>query len=167
MSQSTLPKEHSSQRDFIHQGSKFMLLDNASKVLDPLLVLLCARLYVGGEWGFFKYYESILLLLTRLAVIGMDRGVVWIYAKRGSDESFLRVFSRATNFVMLFSGVLSLLAVAQWAGWLPAWGRFAHGAIGASWFDILCYLASLPFQCAMLLFLQALVNKRALYPFAF
>ncbi len=159
-------KENISHRDFIHQGSKFMLLDNASKVLDPLLVLLCARLYVGGEWGFFKYYESILLLLMRLAVAGMDRGVVWIYAQRGTDESFLRVFSRAVNFVMLFAAALALLAAAQWAGWIPAWGRFAHGAAGSSWLNIICYLASLPFQAAMLLFLQALTNKRALYAFA-
>ena len=66
-------------RNFINSGSRFMLVDNASKVLGPLLVLLCAKLYAGGEWGFFKYYESVLLLLTRLAAVGMDRGVVWIY----------------------------------------------------------------------------------------
>ena len=43
-----------------------MLLDNVSKAAEPLLVLLCARAYAGGEWGMFKYYESLILLLTRL-----------------------------------------------------------------------------------------------------
>jgi O-antigen/teichoic acid export membrane protein len=163
---SLLLKESTHSREFIRQGSLFMLLDNTSKVLDPLLVLACVKLYAGGEWGFFKYYESILLLLGRLAVFGMDRGVVWIYAKRGSDASFGRAFSRAVNFVFLFSFILALVAASQWAGWLPSWGRFARGTTGASWFNITCYLSALPFQSAMQLFLQALINKQALYPLA-
>ncbi len=141
-----------------------MLLDNASKALEPVLVLLCARLYVGGEWGFFKYYESILLLLMRLAVIGLDRGVVWIYSKRGGDESFGRAFSRAVNFTLLFSVLLSLFAAAQWLGWLPAIGRFAKSTGAATGLDVLCYLLALPSQAATLLFLQAFVNKQALMP---
>jgi O-antigen/teichoic acid export membrane protein len=150
--------------DYINKGSKFMLLDNVSKGLEPVLVLLCARLYVGGEWGFFKYYESILLLLMRLAVIGLDRGVVWIYSKRGSDESFGRAFSRAVNFTLLLAILLSLFAAAQWLGWIPSFGRFAKASGTATGFDVACYLLALPSQAATLLFLQAFVNKQALMP---
>jgi O-antigen/teichoic acid export membrane protein len=151
-------------RSFINSGSRFMLADNASKVLGPLLVLLCAKLYAGGEWGFFKYYESVLLLLTRLAAVGMDRGVVWIYSQRDGEASYVRVFSRAMNFVMLFSVVLALLAGAHWLGWFPGWSGFAHEAPGATGFNITCYLASIPFQAGTLLLLQALLNKRRLLP---
>jgi len=156
--------DHSRDQDFINQGSRFMLLDNASKVLEPLLVLVCARLYAGGEWGFFKYYESILLLLARLAVAGMDRGVVWIYARRAGDEAFIRVFSRAVNFVMLFAILLSAFAGLQWAGWLPSWSNFARNAPGATSFNVFFFLLALPFQAGSMLFIQALINKRKLLP---
>jgi O-antigen/teichoic acid export membrane protein len=158
-----LAEDHA-DRNFINNGSRFMLVDNASKVFGPLLVLLCAKLYAGGEWGFFKYYESVLLLLTRLAAVGMDRGVVWIYSQRDGETSFVRVFSRAMNFVMLFGIVLALLAGAHWLGWLPGWSGFAQDAPGATGFNIACYLASIPFQAATLLLLQALLNKRRLLP---
>jgi O-antigen/teichoic acid export membrane protein len=148
-------------RDFINQGSRFMVLDNASKVVEPLLVLLCARYYAGGEWGFFKYYESILMLLARVAVAGMDRGVVWIHARR-DEAGFLRVFSRAMNCVLLLAAGLALLAGAQWIGWLPSWGRFADGAPGATDFNVACFLIALPLQAGTLLFIQALINKRRL-----
>jgi O-antigen/teichoic acid export membrane protein len=156
--------DHARDQDFINQGSRFMLLDNASKVLEPMLVLVCARLYAGGEWGFFKYYESILLLLARLAVAGMDRGVVWIYSRREGDAAFIRVFSRAINFVMLFAVVLSSLAALQWSGWLPSWTNFARDASGATTFNVFCFLLALPFQAGSMLFIQALINKRRLFP---
>lgn len=160
--------EHSesarADRDFINNGSRFMLADNASKVVGPLLVLLCAKLYAGGEWGFFKYYESVLLLLTRLAVLGMDRGVVWIYAQRGGDDAFVRVFSRALNFVLAFAVLLALGAGAHWMGWLPVWSGLTHDAPGATGFNIACYLASIPFQAATIMLLQSLLNKRRLLP---
>lgn len=151
-------------RDFINNGSRFMIADNVSKVVGPLLVLLCAKLYAGGEWGFFKYYESILLLLTRLAVLGMDRGVVWIYAQRGGDDAFVRVFSRALNFVLAFAVLLALGAGAHWMGWLPVWSGITHDAPGATAFNIACYLASIPFQAATIMLLQSLLNKRRLLP---
>jgi O-antigen/teichoic acid export membrane protein len=156
------PDAEAQGRDFINQGSRFMVLDNASKVLEPLLVLLCAKFYAGGEWGFFKYYESILMLLARVAVAGMDRGVVWIHSRRSDDASFIRVFSRAVNFVLLFAAVLAAGSALQWAGWLPSWGNFARGASGATDFNVGCFLVALPLQAGTLLFMQALINKRRL-----
>jgi O-antigen/teichoic acid export membrane protein len=154
--------DHAHGHGFINQGSRFMVLDNVSRVAEPLLVLVCARLYAGGEWGFFKYYESLLLLMARVAALGMQRGVVWIHSRRGDDASFVRVFSRALNCVLLVSVGLALLAAAQWAGWLPSWSRFAHDAPGAGWFNVACLLSALPLQAGTLLFTQALVNKRRL-----
>jgi len=154
----------SSSWEFLNKGSRYLLLDNISKGLEPVFVLLCARLYAGGEWGFFKYYESIILLLMRIAVVGLDRGVVWIFTKRGGEAGFFRAFSRAVNFVFLFSIVLALLAAAQWAGWLPAIGKFNRHSGALSWLDVSCYLAALPMQAATLLFLQTFINKQALVP---
>ncbi|HEX2613265.1 MAG TPA: polysaccharide biosynthesis C-terminal domain-containing protein [Fibrobacteria bacterium] len=154
--------EHAHGHGFINQGSRFMLLDNLSRAVEPLLVLTCARLYAGGEWGFFKYYESLLLLMARISALGMQRGVVWIHAQRSDDAAFTRAFSRALNLVVLIATGLALLAGAQWAGWLPSWSSFARGAPGSGALNVACLLAALPLQAGSLLFVQTLINKRRL-----
>ncbi len=111
-------------REFINRGSRFMFLDNVSKAVEPLLVLLCAKVYADGEWGMFKYYEALILLLTRLGSLGLDRGVVWIYARCENDCVFLRRFSRCVNLVFLLSSLLFALALAQHSGYLPAFGTW-------------------------------------------
>lgn len=155
--------EHAHGQDFINQGSRFMVLDNLSRAVEPLLVLACARLYAGGEWGFFKYYESLLLLMARISALGMQRGVVWIHAYRPGDEAFTRAFSRALNLVVLIASGLALVMGAQWAGWLPSWSAFTRGAPGSGALNVACLLAALPLQAGSLLFVQALVNKRKLF----
>src|SRR5688572_19913486 len=93
-------------RRFLNRGTTFMLLDNASKALEPVLVLLCAKAYAGGDWGVFKYYESLALLLTRLASLGLDRGVVWMYSRCADEGDFVRRFSRGANLVLLLAAAL-------------------------------------------------------------
>jgi O-antigen/teichoic acid export membrane protein len=154
--------DHAHGHGFINQGSRFMLLDNLSRAVEPLLVLTCARLYAGGEWGFFKYYESLLLLMARVSALGMQRGVVWIHAHRPDDAAFTRAFSRALNLVLLIATGLALIAGAQWTGWLPSWSSFARGAPGSGALNVACLLAALPLQAGSLLFVQTLINKRRL-----
>lgn len=158
------PSPDSSARDFINKGSRYMLLDNLSKGLEPVLVLLCAKLYAGGEWGFFKYFESVILLLVRLSVAGLDRGVVWIYSRRDGDAGFLRAFSRAVNLVFLLGVLFACVSALQWLGWLPAIGPIDRGKGGADGLAIACYLCAVPLQASTMVFLQAFLNKKALFP---
>jgi O-antigen/teichoic acid export membrane protein len=158
------PAASSSQghREFINRGTRFMFLDNASKVAEPLLVLLCAKAYAGGEWGMFKYYESLILLLTRLGSLGLDRGVVWIYARCDDDAAFARRFSRCVNLVFLFSALLFGLALAQHMGYLPAFGKWSASMPDTPAWNFCLFMASVPVQACALLFLQSLLNKRVL-----
>ncbi|MBW8886901.1 MAG: polysaccharide biosynthesis C-terminal domain-containing protein [Fibrobacteres bacterium] len=149
-------------REFINRGSRFMLLDNVSKAAEPLLVLLCARAYAGGEWGMFKYYESLILLLTRLGSLGLDRGVVWIYARCENDGVFVRRFSRCVNLVFLLSGLLFFGALAQYAGYLPTFGSWTASMPHSPALTFALFMASVPVQACALLFLQSLLNKRVL-----
>jgi O-antigen/teichoic acid export membrane protein len=150
-------------REFINKGSRFMFLDNASKAAEPLLVLLCARAYAGGDWGVFKYYESLILLLTRLASLGLDRGVVWIYSRCADDAAFVRRFSRAMNLVLILSLSIFALVLLQHLGYLPAVGKWTEKLPKAPPMQLTLFLASIPVQACTLLFLQALINKRVLY----
>lgn len=152
-----------SHRDFINRGSRFMFLDNVSKVAEPLLVLLCARAYAGGDWGIFKYYESLILLLTRLGSLGLDRGVVWIYSRCDDDAMFVRRFSRVVNLVFLLSMGIFLFVLAQHLGYLPAIGSWTEKLPKAPPAQLVLFLASVPVQACALIFLQSLLNKRVLY----
>ena len=150
-------------RDFINRGSRFMFLDNVSKAAEPLLVLLCAKAYAGGEWGVFKYYESLILLLTRLGSLGLDRGIVWVYAQCADDGVFLRRFSRCVNLVLVFSLGLFLFAWGQQTGYLPGLKAWTRNLPHPPALQLGLFLASVPVQACALLFLQSLLNKRVLF----
>jgi O-antigen/teichoic acid export membrane protein len=154
------PDQH---RDFINKGSRFMLLDNVSKVLEPLLILVCARVYAGGDWGYFKYYESLILLLVRFASLGLDRGVVWIYSRCRDDEQFVARFSRAANLVFLLSGAACLFVILQRLHYLPDPGSWTKKLPAAPLIQILLFLATVPVQALTLLFTQSFINKKVLY----
>jgi O-antigen/teichoic acid export membrane protein len=162
------PEEHKpapsdGHRDFINKGSRFMLLDNASKVVEPLLVLLCARVYAGGEWGTFKYYESLCLLLIRLGSLGLDRGIVWIYSRCADDDAFIRRFSRVVNLVFLFSTAIFLFVLLQHLGYIPDIGSWTDKLPKAPPIQLALFLASVPVQACASIFLQSLLNKRVLH----
>lgn len=140
-----------------------MFMDNASKVVEPLLVLLCAKAYAGGDWGIFKYYESLILLLTRLGSLGLDRGIVWIYSRCADDSAFARRFSRALNLVFLLSTSVFLFVLLQHLGYLPAIGGWTDKLPKAPSVQLVLFLASVPIQACALLFMNALINKRVLY----
>lgn len=65
------------ERSSLGWGMRMVALDNALRPVEPLLVLGCASLYAGGDWGSFKLAESLAYLLYRLSLLGMDRGIVW------------------------------------------------------------------------------------------
>lgn len=149
-------------RRFINRGSGYMLLDNGSKVLEPLLVLLCAKAYAGGDWGVFKYYESLALLLTRLASLGLDRGVVWIHSRCADEAAFVRIFSRCANLVFLTGCAIGGFVLLQHLEIIPAWFAWKDKLPAAGHLQLACFLASVPVQALTLLFLQSYLNKRVL-----
>lgn len=149
-------------RRFINRGTGFMILDNASKAAEPLLVLLCAKAYAGGDWGVFKYYESLALLLTRLAALGLDRGVVWMYSRCADDGEFVRRFSRAANAVLLLALGLAGLVLLQRLGAMPDLFDWRDKLPSAGPLQLILFLAAVPVQALTLLFLQAFLNKRVL-----
>lgn len=147
---------------FVRRGSLFMIADNLSKGLDPLLVLLCAKLYAGGDWGQFKYFESLILLLARLSSLGLENGLIWAHSRSADDGEFVRRFSRTLSFVTLAACVLAAFAALQALGWLPghAWLGKRIPQAGAA--ETAAFLASIPLQAMTALLLQAYLTKRVL-----
>lgn len=133
-----------------------VLLDNVSKVVEPLLVLSCAGAYSGGAWGSFKLAESVAYLLFRTSMLGLDRGVVWWFG-RSSAEAYRKDLA----------GVLLLVLVASLVG--------AAAMIGISWFgtagvkgmtlpflDSVRLAAAIPMLALSEVLYQANLNRRDL-----
>ncbi|MBK9578322.1 MAG: lipopolysaccharide biosynthesis protein [Fibrobacterota bacterium] len=100
-------------------GVRMVLMDNLLRPVEPLLVLACASLYAGGQWGTFKLAESLAYLLYRLAMLGMDRGLVWWYGQTTS-EGYKKDLVASLWAVLLASAVGSAVLIV-----------FSHLATGA------------------------------------
>ncbi len=139
----------------LRRATVFMLLDNVSRVLEPIVKMACAVAFVGGAWGAFAYQESLVLVLMRLALLGLEKGVVWLGGSESDDRSFVRQTSGAFGFVFLVAG---LVAAVGWTGLSLLDGAgFYRQAGHTGWI-----LAAVPFQALAMVVLQALVSRQHL-----
>lgn len=150
----------------LRKGFLFAMLENVLKPIEPLIVLVCAAVFVGGPWGVFKYYESWVYLIFRIAVFALDRTSIWYFAQAVDPRAYLRQLSRSINFAVLIGvGLLSLSALAS-AGWILG-GDLVHGKNGDFKVGLLLtlvYLANIPLMIAWHLMTQALINKQCYKP---
>lgn len=139
----------------MQRATVFMIADNVSRVAEPLLKMTCAVAFVGGAWGSFAYLESIVLVLMRLSLLGLEKGVIWLGGSVPDDREFVRQASGAFGFSFLvacavaFGAMLSL----SWLGDTTFFREAAH----SGWF-----LAAVPFQALAMVVLQALVSRQHL-----
>src|SRR5438132_10962639 len=70
-----------SHHKFINRALSFTLWENLFKPASPILELTCAGLFVGGAWGRYKFYESLVFLIFRVSLMGMDKGIIWYYSQ--------------------------------------------------------------------------------------
>ncbi len=149
---------------FINRALGFTLLENTFKPIAPLMELVCAGLFAGGRWGRYKFYESLVYLLFRVSLLGMDKGIIWYYSQV-EEPLYVQAFFRSLTWCLLGSLGLGLFAWANYAGWLP----FADWVLGKNFasFDIsggdfLLYLSAVPMMVIAELCIQANVNKQNL-----
>lgn len=161
-----MPAERSqdTHHGFINRALSFALWENLFKPVSPLLELVCAGLFVGGAWGRYKFYESLIYLLFRISLMGMDKGIIWYFAQV-DERRYLKAIFRSLAWCLICFAVLALLTLASHFGWLP-YSKSLLGKNSQS-FDIsidkLClYLLVVPLMLVSELCIQANVNKRNL-----
>lgn len=91
------------------------MIENIVKVLEPVLVMACLKVFGGGEWGAFKVFEAVTLIGMRLTCLGLERGLIWYHAQCSEEEHF-RAFWQTVLFMILLAGTLA--GVAAGLGWL-------------------------------------------------
>jgi O-antigen/teichoic acid export membrane protein len=89
----------------------------------PLLLALATRTYGAERWGVFLASQAILLIAVRVALLGLDKGLLWLVAGQ-SDRDPLRGVRSALTLVGLTS-VFTVLVIWLVPGWLGLSGE-AH-----------------------------------------
>jgi len=136
----------------LRRATVFMILDNVSRVAEPFLKMACAVAFVGGAWGTFAYLESLVLVLMRLSLLGLEKGVVWLGGNEADEGMFVERVTRGFAFVIAVSVLVALGSTLALS--LLADSTVFRQAPGARWI-----LAAVPFQALATLVLQALVSR--------
>jgi O-antigen/teichoic acid export membrane protein len=85
-------EEHTAQpdedRESVIRGLLITGLGHLINVFEPLLTLLLVRLTGAATWGLFLLAESIGYAATRVATVGLDRGLMWDAARSRDGERY-------------------------------------------------------------------------------
>jgi len=111
--------------------------------IEPLLVMLCASVYAGGEWGTYKLFEAVVFLFMRIATMSLDRGLVWM-AGRSDRPRYEALLVRAPIFVCAFGTLLGLGAVSIYQGYIPGRQYVFGGNLGIGFGELTLFMASIP-----------------------
>ena len=75
-------------RESVLKGLLITGLGHLINVFEPLLTLLLVRLTGAAVWGLFLLAESIGYAATRLASVGLDRGLMWDTARSRDGDAY-------------------------------------------------------------------------------
>ena len=113
-------------KKYLMQSSLFSVLGTIFKVAGPVLMIVVARVFDKEVFGIYVSVQLLMLMLSRVAVLGLDKGLHWFIPQN-------RLLSRPA-----FYGV----SESMWRAIMLALGIFAVGVV-ASVFDLHKYAPSL------------------------
>lgn len=68
-------------KEFLVKGSLVNGLGLTTRVISPFLMILLARVYSLKDFGLFVSVQAMALVLSRVAVLGLDKGLLWYVPK--------------------------------------------------------------------------------------
>lgn len=100
---------------FLKRASFWVIVENVVKVLEPLFVMACLKVFGGGEWGAFKVHEAIVLIGMRTICLGLERGLIW-YQAQCDEKRHMRAYWQSLSFmgtlaIILAGGIAGLSAL--------------------------------------------------------
>ncbi|MEN9306741.1 MAG: hypothetical protein RL173_673 [Fibrobacterota bacterium] len=135
-------------------GARMVFIDNLLRPVEPLLVLACAGIYAGGQWGTFKFAESLVYLLFRLSLMGLDRGLIWWYGQANAAR-YRKDLISAMGMVVASSmvGFLAMLVMSRTA-FLSVRG------MDLKWLELLFLAGSIPLLALSEVVFQTNLNHK-------
>lgn len=128
---------------FLRRGTVLHALGLVAGNVSPVLAILLARTFSPEDFGLYVSLQLLVLTLTRIAVLGLDRGLCWYLAihrdepARG-EQALAAATWVTTGLCLVIIGAVGL----AWAGDLLAWIPGSEDLDGA--FTFACFLGLLP-----------------------
>jgi O-antigen/teichoic acid export membrane protein len=100
-------------KKFLLKGTVINALGLIAKLLGPVLVVLMARLFSQVEFGLFMSIQYFTMTLSRVAVLGLDKGLIW-YLPYQKKEWHAKPFAKKNQYIgviesLRMAGVLAVL----------------------------------------------------------
>jgi O-antigen/teichoic acid export membrane protein len=81
----TAPRERDADRLFLWRGTLLNLGGLVVKNVSPVLVIVLARVFSEADFGVFISLHLFVLAASRLTVLGLDRGLVWLVPRNARE----------------------------------------------------------------------------------
>lgn len=134
----------------LRRSLRFNLIGYVVKFAHPFLLIVVIALYGPGPFGVFSLVQAVLMVLLRLALLGLDKGLLWWIPRQvPADERLglraVLAISAATSAALALATALALAPlIAAWAGhpeittslrWMAA------GLVPMAMLEVLCQAA--------------------------
>ncbi len=70
----------------ITRGAFVNFAGHLLKLGHPLLLAICTRLYDAGHWGAYVAMQALLMIATRICLMGFDKGILWWVPRHHGDQ---------------------------------------------------------------------------------
>lgn len=111
----TEPSETRDDLRDLHRGALVNALGYVLKLLNPILLAVVTRVYGETQWGVFVTIQATYLLAARVALLGLDKAVLWWIPRTTPANA-----KEGLGGVLLWVLVTSALATFC-LGWLLPW----------------------------------------------
>lgn len=105
---------HSQDRKELDRGVLVNFVGYALKLANPAVLILATRLYGAESWGVFVTAQATLLVLVRVVIMGLDKGMLWWIPRQSSGTARcgglvlggrLAAGAVAASLLMAFGGI--------------------------------------------------------------
>ena len=147
----------------LSKAFKSSFLEFTFRPIEPLLVFICAGIYVGGEWGEFKVYESFAFVLYRICSFGFGAAVTW-YQPQVPERQFVRSVFQICIFSFISCLIFIFLILTLNAYYPDILAFFNKGFNNGNRYKLLLFLFATPFMvCTEVLLSACITYKKFLY----
>ena len=117
-----------SDRLDLRRGVLVNALGYVPKLAVPVLLILVIRAYGASAFGLFTFAQAVLLLACRIALLGMDKGLLWWTPQQRSDE-VLDGFAETFTLTGILAVALSVLIATFLAPSFASWGEIPEATL--------------------------------------
>ena len=133
--------EFAVDKKYLTQSSLFSVLGTIFKVAAPILMIVVARVFDKEQFGIYVSVQLLMLMLSRVAVLGLDKGLHWFIPQNRLQgrPAYYGVSESVRSALLLALGIFAVGVVASFFGL----HRYSTSLSGLSLTDNALFFSSL------------------------